>query len=130
MSTYVNLNIIWVISLLLLVIIILSGIKICRNPIESKTLATQNTNPIFVDKTYKYISEPFYDNTEPPLESADVETPAPSDYPSIISELANRKFKTTLDQTIQSEKQNSQINLLSRQIDSLENKISVLQQLW
>ena len=119
MSTYVNLNIIWVISLLLLVIIILSGIRICRNPIKSTTLVTQNTNPIFVDKTYN-----------PPLETMDILTPKPSDYPSIISELANQKFKTTLDQTIQSEKQNSQINLLSRQIDALENKISVLQQLW
>ena len=48
---YSDLKLIWIISLLLLLIIILSGIKVCNVP---KILETK-----FIDRKYDYISEPF-----------------------------------------------------------------------
>jgi hypothetical protein len=47
-----DLKIIWVIALLLLLIILLSGIKVCN-------LSKSNLNNRFIDRRYKYISEPF-----------------------------------------------------------------------
>ena len=45
-----DLKIIWIISLLLLLIILLSGIKVCN---------LSKLNNRFIDRRYKYISEPF-----------------------------------------------------------------------
>ena len=137
MSIKVNLNTIWVISILLLVIIILSGIKICDSPVTIKI----TSNPLFVDKPYNYISEPFADTpapgtTDTPAPST-TDTPAPSttdtpvptiDFLSSINNLAKDKYEKTLAQTIELSKQNNQLGLLTRQIEALENKIKVLQQ--
>jgi hypothetical protein len=47
-----DLKLIWVISLLLLLIILLSGIKVCNfSKLDNR----------FIDRRYKYISEPFKD---------------------------------------------------------------------
>jgi len=111
MSDNANLNIIWVISILLLIIIILSGVKICKTPFDPPT--------IFVDKPYKYVSEPFGDTDPSPT----------TDFSTSIRNLAKDKYEKTLAQTIELSKQNSKMGILSRQIDALENKIKVLQQL-
>ncbi len=48
---YTDLKLIWVISLLLLLIIVLSGIKVCNIKLP--------TYDRFIDRRYNYISEPF-----------------------------------------------------------------------
>jgi hypothetical protein len=48
-----SLRIIFIIAVLMLIIILLSGIKVCSVPL------TMKLGDVFVDKKYKYISEPF-----------------------------------------------------------------------
>ena len=55
--TTINLNTVWVIALLLLVIIILSGVKVCNK--DNKNNSNNIKNDRFMDTKYNYISEPF-----------------------------------------------------------------------
>ncbi len=48
-----SLRIIFIISVLMLIIILLSGIKVCSIPMSIKL------RDMFIDKKYRYISEPF-----------------------------------------------------------------------
>ncbi len=114
MATVINLNTIMIMSLVVLFIIILSGIKICKVPSNS------NQNSKFIDTKYKYVSEPFGDQDQATT----------LDYSKEIGSLANQKFKMTATQITEQLKQNNQINFLTKQIEALENKINVLQQMW
>ncbi len=48
-----SLRIIFIIAVLMLIIILLSGVKVCTVPLSLKL------SDIFIDKKYRYISEPF-----------------------------------------------------------------------
>ncbi len=48
-----SLRVIFIIAVLMLIIILLSGIKVCSVPL------TMKLGDIFIDKKYRYISEPF-----------------------------------------------------------------------
>jgi hypothetical protein len=48
-----SLRIIFIIAVLMLIIILLSGIKVCKIPL------TMKLGDMFIDKKYRYISEPF-----------------------------------------------------------------------
>ena len=48
-----SLRIIFIIAVLMLIIILLSGIKVCNIPL------TMKLSDMFIDKKYRYISEPF-----------------------------------------------------------------------
>jgi peptidoglycan hydrolase CwlO-like protein len=108
--TTINLNIVWVIALLLLVIIVLSGVKVCNNP-----NTTKNDNR-FMDSRYSYISEPFEATPDPIVKQ--------------FGDLTQQRIDKTLRQTLDQERKNLQITNLKNQIDTLENKITVLQQMW
>ena len=112
MSTQIDFNIILVITLLLIVIILLSGVKICKIPLNlNKAL-----NDRFIDTRYNYISEPFDIVTDPMVYQ--------------VGDIAVDSINQTLTQTVDQEKQNKQINGLMDQISNLENKIKVLDQIW
>jgi len=114
--TTVNLNTILIITFLLVIIIILSSVKICNNPVKSKN----NIDNRFVDQRYSYISEPFEDS------------PIATQEPVIkkFVNLADDNFNKKLVQTIDQEKQNKNIKELEELINTLENKIKVLSQIW
>jgi hypothetical protein len=120
MSTFttINLNTVWVITLLLLVIIILSGIKVCDNTNTPRNNTNIKNDPRFIDTNYNYISEPFE------------ETPTPDPIIKQFGDLAQGRIDKTLQQTIDQEKKNLQIHNLKDQVESLESKITVLQQMW
>jgi hypothetical protein len=112
----VNLNIVWVIALLLLVIIILSGVKVCnKNTNINHTLKNDNR---FMNPDYNYISEPFE------------ETPTPDPIIKQFQDLSQSRIDKTFRRTLNQEKKHLEIKNLKDQIESIENKISVLQQMW
>jgi hypothetical protein len=113
--TPVNLNIILIITFLLIIIIILSSLKICNNPVKSKNINIDNR---FVDQRYSYISEPF--------ETLPTKDPVIQEF----GKLADNNYNKKLLQTIDQEKQNKNIKELEVLIDTLENKIKVLSQIW
>ena len=115
--TTVNLNMILIITFLLIIIIILSSVKICNNPVKSKIISMDNR---FMDQRYSYISEPF--------ETLQIATPNPSI--KKFGDLADVNFNKKLTQTIDQEKQNKNIKELEELINTLENKIKVLNQIW
>ena len=92
-----DLKLIWIISLLLLLIILLSGIKVCNVPkmIESK----------FIDRKYKYISEPF---VVEPTELNKILRVNDEYVASNLSKIANE-------------------NIENKKINDLKNKISLLE---
>jgi hypothetical protein len=105
--TTINLNIVWVIALLLLVIIILSGVKVC----DKKSIKEQTISK-FIDTDYNMISEPFED-------------PLIAKFGELSQQGINKIKQKTLDQ----ERKNLQINNLKTQIEGIESKILVLQQM-
>ncbi len=114
MSTQIDFNIILVITLLLIVIILLSGVKICKIPLNLNL--NKALNDRFIDTRYNYISEPFDISTDPMVYD--------------VGDFAFNSINQTLTQTVDQEKQNRQINGLMDQISNLENKIKVLDQIW
>ena len=92
-----DLKLIWIISLLLLLIILLSGIKVCNVP---RMLETK-----FIDRKYKYISEPF--------------AVEPSDLNKILK--VNDEYIASNLSKIATE------NLENKKINDLKNKISLLE---
>lgn len=114
--TTVNLNIMLIITFLLIIIIILSSVKICNNPIKFKN----NIDNRFVDQRYSYISEPF--ETLP--------IPTSDQIIKDFGKLVDDNYKKKLLQTIDQEKQNKNIKELEELIDTLDNKIKVLSQIW
>lgn len=113
--TNINLNTVWVIALLLLVIIILSGVKIC----DKKSINSENkeqTISRFLDTDYNYISEPFE------------VTPVVDPILKQFSDLSQKRIEKTMQKTLNQERKNLQINNLKNQIDELENKILVLKE--
>jgi hypothetical protein len=112
--TTVNLNTMLIITFLSIIIIILSSIKICNSPTPVKH--KNNIDNRFVDQRYSYISEPF-------------ET-VPNTITKKFGDLADDNFNKKLVQTIDQEKQNKNIKELEILIDTLENKINVLSQVW
>jgi hypothetical protein len=119
--TTINLNTVWVITLLLLVIIILSGVKVCNKDNNINTIKNNNR---FVDSRYSYISEPFI---VPPIPK-----PTSTDEQIIndFNNLSDARIQKTYDRTLNQERKNLQIKNLTKQVDSIENKILVLQQMW
>ena len=114
--TTVNLNTMLIITFLSIIIIILSSVKICNSP--SPVKHKNNIDNRFVDQRYSYISEPFETSTIPD--------------PNIkkFGDLADTNFNKKLAQTIDQEKQNKNIKELEVLIDTLENKIKFLSQVW
>ena len=113
----VNLNIMLIITFLLIIIIILSSVKICNNHVKSKNINIDNR---FMDQRYSYISEPF--------ETEQIATPDPNI--KKFGDLADVNFNKKLKQTTDQEKQNKNIKELEELINTLENKIKVLSQIW
>lgn len=107
----INLNTIWIIVLLLLVIIILSGVKVC-----DKKLKDNETISRFINTDYNIISEPFEDQDPIPVIKK-------------FSELSQKSVDKTLEKTLDQERKNLQISNLKTQIEGLESKLSVLQQM-
>ena len=112
MANKIDFNIILVITLLLIVIIFLSGIKICRIPFN-KLMDSR-----FIDTKYSYVSEHFV--TQPTLDPI----------LSKLGDIGKDSIGNVLTQTIDQQKQNRQINILMNQVSSLENKMNVLNQMW
>ena len=98
-----DLKLIWIISLLLLLIILLSGVKVCNVP---KMLETK-----FIDRKYNYISEPFV-----------VE---PSDLNKILA-VEDEYISSNLAKTLTENKENKKINELKNTISLLEMKMRKL----
>jgi len=115
--TTVNLNIILIITFLLIIIIILSSVKICNNPMKLKNINRDNR---FVDQRYSYISEPFEVS---PIATKD---PVIIKAGDLSVDIYNKKLVQTADQ----EKQNKNIKELETLINTLENKIKVLSEIW
>jgi hypothetical protein len=105
-----SIYIILIIVLLLGIIILLSGVKICKIPYDKASL-----NGRYIDTRYKYISEPFIAD---PLSKVD---------PLIESSIDMIEIAYT--QSVDQEKQNKKIGELKDQISILENKIKVLDQI-
>lgn len=114
----VNLNIVWVIALLLLVIIILSGVKVCNKDTNINNTTLKKNNNRFMNPNYNYISEPFEG------------TPTPDPIIKQFQDLSQSRIDKTLQRTLNQEKKHLQIKNLKDQVESIENKISVLQQMW
>lgn len=114
--TNVNLNIVWVIALLLLVIIILSGVKVCNKDTNINNKSKNDDR--FMNPNYNYISEPFEG------------TPTPDPIIKQFQDLSQSRIDKTLQRTLNQEKKHLQIKNLKDQVESIENKISVLQQMW
>jgi hypothetical protein len=117
--TTINLNTVWVITLLLLVIIILSGVKVCNKDNNTNTIKNNNR---FVDSRYSYISEPFEVTPNP--------TSTHEEIIKNFNDLSQERIQKTYNRTLNQERKNLQIKNLTNQVDSIENKILVLQQMW
>ncbi len=113
----VNLNIIIIIVLLLLVIIILSSIKSCEDGAKKETVR-------FVDKPYTYMSEPFEAD---PIETEREEPNMPSEI-SVYDLLADQEINRQSQLMAEQAKRNAEIQTLTDDISSLENKITVMKQ--
>ena len=111
----VNLNVIIIIVLLILVIIILSSIKSCDNVKKNSTVR-------FVDQKYTYVSEPFTSENE---EEPETNTPSPT---SVYDLLADKEIYRQGKLVAEQAKRNSEIQTLTDDISSLENKINVMKQ--
>ena len=96
--TTVNLNTMLIITFLSIIIIILSSVKICNNPVKPKNINIDNR---FVDQRYSYISEPFETETLP--------MPTPDQVIRDFGKLVDDNYKKKLLQTIDQEKQNKNI---------------------
>jgi hypothetical protein len=110
----INLNTILVITLLLLVIILLSGVKVC-NTTNMNNMNKVKKDVRFIDSRYSYISEPFQVTPDPIIKQ--------------FGDLTQERIDKTLQKTLDQEKKNLQIYNLKNQVESIENKISVLQQM-
>jgi len=99
-----DLKLIWVLSLLLLLIILISGIKICKldSPLYNR----------FIDRRYKYISEPF-----------DI---IPSDNAKKILNVSNNYISSNLQKMTNEKRENKKINKLSDNINMMELKMKYL----
>ncbi len=113
----INLNTVWVITLLLLVIIILSGVKVCNTNNVNNVSNMKKENTRFMDSRYSYISEPFEANL------------TPNPIIKQFGDLTQERIDKTLQKTIDQERKNLQIYNLKNQVESIENKIAVLQQM-
>jgi hypothetical protein len=111
--TTVNLNTVWVITLLLLVIIILSGVKVCN---KNTDININKKDDRFMNPNYNYISEPFEATPDPIIKQ--------------FGDLTQQRIDKTLQRTLDQERKNLQIHNLNNQIESIESKLSVLQQMW
>jgi hypothetical protein len=98
-----DLKLIWIISLLLLLIILLSGVKVCNVP---KMLETK-----FIDRKYNYISEPFV-----------VE---PTDLNKILK-VNDEYIASNLSKIASENRENKKIKELKDTIDLLEMKMKKL----
>ena len=122
----VNLNVIIIIVLLLLVIIILSSIKSCEN-------GDKKDNRRFIDKKYTYVSEPFESDTpvvisEGALPEVSREESNSQEVPSIYDLLADQEINRQSSLMAAQVKRNLEIQSLTDDISSLENKINVMKQ--
>ncbi len=100
-----DLKLIWVLSLLLLLIILISGIKVCKldKPLYNR----------FIDRRYKYISEPF-----------DI---TPSNNAKKILSVSDDHISSNLKKMINEKTENKKINKLSNNINMMELKMKYLQ---
>lgn len=96
-----DLKLIWIISLLLLLIIILSGIKVCNisMPLYSR----------FIDRKYNYISEPFT-----------------SDNANKLLNIEDKYISKNLDKIANERLENKKIKDLKNSIELLESKMKKL----
>lgn len=99
-----DLKLIWVLSLLLLLIILLSGIKVCKldRPLYNR----------FIDRRYNYMSEPFI---------------VSSDNAKKILNVSDEYISSNLKKMIHEKKENKKINKLSNNINMMELKMKYLQ---
>jgi hypothetical protein len=111
----INLNTIVVITLLLLVIILLSGVKVCNTTNMNNMNKVKKDDIRFIDSRYSYISEPFEATPDPIIKQ--------------FGDFTQERIDKTLQKTLDQEKKNLQIYNLKSQVESIENKISVLQQM-
>jgi hypothetical protein len=99
-----DLKIIWVISLLLLLIILLSGIKVCN-------LSISKLNNRFIDRRYKYISEPFNTISDDALK---------------LLKVSDDYMSSNLQKMINEKIEDKQIKNLSKNTKILESKMKYL----
>ena len=98
-----DLKIIWVISLLLLLIILLSGIKVCNLSISKHNR--------FIDRRYKYISEPFNTISDDALE---------------LLKVSDDYMSSNLQKMINEKIEDKKIKDLSKNTKILESKMKYL----
>jgi len=105
-----DLKLIWILSLLLLLIILLSGIKVCKldKPLYNR----------FIDRRYNYISEPFN-----PIET----NTNPSENAMKILKVSDDYISSNLKKMVDEKRENQKINDLSKDINTMELKMRYLQ---
>lgn len=108
----VNFKTIWVLSLLLLVIILLSGIKICKIP----QLAVDQ----YIDVKYR---EPFEISDISDINAVNATNIEPNDYNS-LQQLVKRHFTKELNQFVDQERQNQTLAFLDEKLENISTKVN------